>query len=61
MPSDRPRYPSRSRNHKLWESTKMSYPREFLLGTVARNPTRNHEVVGSVPDLAQWVKDAAFP
>ena len=21
------------------------------------NPTRNHEVVGSIPDLAQWVKD----
>ena len=21
------------------------------------NPTRNHGVVGSIPDLAQWVKD----
>ena len=21
------------------------------------NPTRNHEVVGSIPFLAQWVKD----
>ena len=21
------------------------------------NPTRNHEVVGSIPSLAQWVKD----
>ena len=21
------------------------------------NPTRNHEVVGSIPRLAQWVKD----
>jgi len=26
-----------------------------------RNPTRNHEVVGSVPALAQWVNDPALP
>ena len=24
------------------------------------NPTRNYEVVGSIPGLAQWVKDLAF-
>ena len=25
------------------------------------NPTRNDEVVGSIPGLAPWVKDLAFP
>ena len=29
-------------------------------GAVEMNPTRNHEVVGSVPGLAKWVKDLAL-
>jgi len=30
-------------------------------GAVEMNPTRNHEVSGSIPGLAQWIKDPVFP
>ena len=30
-------------------------------GAAEMNPTRNYEVVGLIPGLAQWAKDPALP
>ena len=40
---------------ELHKSLKRVAPRSSCCGTVETNLTRNHEVAGSIPGLAQWV------
>ena len=55
----------------LWESQVGSYIQEFrgritvwvrvpIMAQWLTNPTRNHEIEGSIPGLTQWVKDSAL-
>ena len=49
---------------KIIVRTNTSKNKEIGVPVVAQwltNPTRNHEPVGSIPGLTQWVKDPVSP
>ena len=51
----------------IWQLEKLELTLKFCMywsshyGALETNPTGNHEVVGSIPDHAHWVKDLALP
>ena len=56
---NRIQYPVINHNGKNVEKSVRIW--EFLHGAAETNWTRNHEVVGLIPGLSQWVKDLALP
>ena len=52
---------SREKLEKMVNFPKLKKNGEFHCGTGETNPTRNCEVVGSIPGLAQQVNDLALP
>ena len=58
-------HPERGKPRALWETCKLmlaqeSHQRVPFVAQRLANPTSIHEDVGSIPGLAQWVKEPAL-
>ena len=48
--------------HMTWvQPKKLKQTGVPIMAQWLMNPTKNHEVAGSIPGLAQWVKDPVLP
>ena len=57
--------PEEQKPSRKLQATLQSHNNQDSVGSSCRgaaemNPTRNHEVMGLIPGLAQWVKDLAL-
>ena len=61
MPGERPKKQQKNKTKKKKRKRKTNSRGVPVVAQWFINPTRNNEVAGSIPDLAQWVKNLVLP